>query len=291
MSAPPDVQLEYAFTITLEFGDIETLPDLTRGFARGALYLKGGEVSGPRLNGRVLGGSGGDWAEFRPDGTVATDARYMIEADDGTHILMRNRGFLWGRTPDVMPRMREWMFGDGPQVDDSEFYLRAAPSFEVGPGPHDWLTRHVIVGIGSPPAPRQHVPLPRHPLTMDYERYLEDFNRNDERAMVERWFTEDLVVEVPGLVIRGREDWVGFLEHSHAGGVHETLRPVEVLQADDRILAEVDITFVTADGRPDFPLAPLPPGVETTFKFFAVYHLRGEQIAHLKLGFWPEPLS
>ena len=99
MSAPPDVQLEYAFTITLEFGDIETLPDLTRGFARGALYLKGGEVSGPRLNGRVLGGSGGDWAEFRPDGTVATDARYMIEADDGTHILMRNRGFLWGRSP------------------------------------------------------------------------------------------------------------------------------------------------------------------------------------------------
>jgi hypothetical protein len=126
---------------------------------------------------------------------------------------------------------------------------------------------------------------------MDYERYLEDFNRNDERAMVERWFTDDLVVEVPGLVIRGREDWVGFLEHSHAGGVHETLRPVEVLQDDDRILAEVDITFVTADGRPDFPLAPLPPGVETTFKFFAVYHLRGEQIVHLKLGFWPEPLS
>jgi hypothetical protein len=149
MTGSPDVQLEYAFTITLEFGDIETLPDLTRGFARGALYLKGGEVSGPRLNGRVLGGSGGDWAEFRPDGTVATDARYMIEADDGTHILMRNRGFLWGRTPDVMPRMREWMFGDGPQVDDAEFYLRAAPSFEVGPGPHDWLTRHVIVGIGS----------------------------------------------------------------------------------------------------------------------------------------------
>ena len=126
---------------------------------------------------------------------------------------------------------------------------------------------------------------------MDYERYLEDFNRNDERAMVERWFTDDLVVEVPGLVIRGREDWVGFLEHSHAGGVQETLRPIEVVQHGDRILAEVDISFVTADGRPDFPLAPLPPGEETTFKFFAVYHLRGEQIAHLKLGFWPEHVS
>jgi hypothetical protein len=149
VSLPDDPRLEFAFEITLTFGDIETLPALTRGFARGALYLEGGTVSGPRLSGRVLGGSGGDWAEFRPDGTVATDARYMIEADDGTHILMHNRGFLWGRTPDVMPRMREWMFENGPPVDDSEFYLRAAPSFEVGPGPHDWLTRHILVGIGT----------------------------------------------------------------------------------------------------------------------------------------------
>jgi hypothetical protein len=126
---------------------------------------------------------------------------------------------------------------------------------------------------------------------MDYERYIEDFNRNDERAMVERWFTEDLVVEVPGQVVRGREDWVAFLEHSHAGGVHETLRPVDVLQQGERILAEVDITFVTAEGRPDFPLGPLPPGVETTWKFFAVYHLRDDVIARLKLGFWPDPLA
>jgi hypothetical protein len=148
-SEPDAVRVEFAFEITLVFGDIETLPELTRGFGRGAVYIAEGTVTGPHLSGRVIGGSGGDWAEFRPDGTVATDARYMIEADDGTRILMHNRGFLWGRTPDVLPRMREWMFGDGPQVDDSEFYLRAAPSFEVGPGPHDWLTRHVIVGIGS----------------------------------------------------------------------------------------------------------------------------------------------
>jgi hypothetical protein len=126
---------------------------------------------------------------------------------------------------------------------------------------------------------------------MDYERYIEDFNRNDERAMVERWFTDDLVVEVPGQVIRGVEDWVAFLEHSHAGDVHETLQPVLVLQDDGRILAEVDITFETAQGRPDFPLGPLGPGKPSTFKFFAVYHLRDDRIARLKLGFWPEPVA
>jgi hypothetical protein len=126
---------------------------------------------------------------------------------------------------------------------------------------------------------------------MDYERYVEDFNRNDERATVERWFTEELVVEVPGQVIRGQEDWIAFLEASHAGGVRETLQPVAVLQGDGLVLAEVDIEFVAADGRPDFPLGPLRPGEPATYKFFAVYHLRDDKIARLKLGFWPQPLS
>src|SRR4051794_41957956 len=99
MTAPPDVQLEYAFTITLEFGDIETLPDLTRGFARGALYLKGGEVSGPRLNGRVLGGSGGGRAGFPPARALATGAPFMLGADGGTPQLSRDPGVLSGRPP------------------------------------------------------------------------------------------------------------------------------------------------------------------------------------------------
>jgi hypothetical protein len=126
---------------------------------------------------------------------------------------------------------------------------------------------------------------------MDYAAYIEDFNRNDERATVERWFAEDLVVEVSGQIIRGQEDWIAFLEASHAGGVRETLQPVDVLQDGDRVMAEVDITFVADAGRADFPLAPLEPGQPATVKFFAVYHLRDGLIARLKLAFWPDPLS
>ena len=37
----------------------------------------------------------------------------------------------------------------GPTVDPSEYYLRAAPSFEVEKGRHDWLMRHVFVGLGE----------------------------------------------------------------------------------------------------------------------------------------------
>jgi hypothetical protein len=40
-------------------------------------------------------------------------------------------------------------FAGGPTVDPSEYYLRAAPSFEVEKGRHDWLMRHVFVGLGE----------------------------------------------------------------------------------------------------------------------------------------------
>ena len=126
---------------------------------------------------------------------------------------------------------------------------------------------------------------------MDFDGYVQDFNRNDERPMVERWFTEDVVVEVSGRVIRGQADWIAAVEASHAGGVRETLQPVAVLQDGDLILAEMNIEYVAAEGHPGFRLGPLEPGVPATYKYFAVYRLRDQRIAGLKLAFWPEPVS
>lgn len=151
-SPQPDLEhpaLEFAFEIDLDFQRTHRIPDTPMGFGRGAVYVDAGRVSGPRLNGRVLPDSGGDWAMFRPDGTLAFDARYMLEESDGTLILLHNKGFLWGRKPDTMARVREWIFNGGPPVPEDEYYLRASPSFEVQVGRHDWLTRHVIVGIGK----------------------------------------------------------------------------------------------------------------------------------------------
>jgi hypothetical protein len=34
-------------------------------------------------------------------------------------------------------------------VDPAEYYLRSTPSFEVAAGRHDWLMRHVFVGLGE----------------------------------------------------------------------------------------------------------------------------------------------
>ena len=140
---------EFVFEIDLDFERVHMINNTPEGIGRGAVYVDAGRVSGPKLNGRVIPDSGGDWATFRPDETVAFDARYMIEADDGTLILIRNSGFLWGRKEDTIARIRQWIFDGGDPVPDDEYYLRARPTFEVEAGPHDWLTRHVIIGVGK----------------------------------------------------------------------------------------------------------------------------------------------
>jgi hypothetical protein len=143
------VRLEFIFQIRLYFTRVQNIANMPSGAGRGAVYIDRGTIEGPRLNGSVEPGSGGDWALFRPDEVLATDARYMLRADDGTLILMYNRGYLWGRTADVMTRIRAWIFAGGPPVAHSEYYLRAFPTFEVESGPYDWLMRHVVIGVGE----------------------------------------------------------------------------------------------------------------------------------------------
>ncbi len=98
---------------------------------------------------RAVPGSGGDYAYFRPDDVAVFDARYMLEEEDGTLILLNNRGFLWGRKPDTMQKLRDWAFKGGAPVPHEEYYLRGNPTFECSVGKHDWLTKHVFVGVGE----------------------------------------------------------------------------------------------------------------------------------------------
>ncbi|MCP5145644.1 MAG: DUF3237 domain-containing protein [Gammaproteobacteria bacterium] len=149
MSLPTEAKMAFAFAVRLHFTRVQNIPDMPSGAGRGAVYVDSGTIEGPMLNGRVVPNSGGDYALFRPDDVLTTDARYMLEADDGTLILLHNRGYLWGRTPDVMPRIRDWIFNGGPEVPHSEYYLRSSPTFEVSSGKYDWLMRYIFLGIGE----------------------------------------------------------------------------------------------------------------------------------------------
>jgi Protein of unknown function (DUF3237) len=141
-------KLEFAFEVRLQFALGLMIENTPFGFGRGGTYLGTGTFEGPKLKGTAVPNSGGDNAMFRPDGVLGLDARYMLREDDGTVILLNNRGYIWGRKPDTMARYREIMNG-GPMVPFSEYYFRTTPTFEVSKGKHDWLTRYVFVGIGE----------------------------------------------------------------------------------------------------------------------------------------------
>jgi Protein of unknown function (DUF3237) len=134
--------LEHAFNIRIEFGAGPRLrfqPALTE-FRRGFVSVLGGEITGPRLTGRVLPQSGGDWPRLWPSGLVEFEAHYLLEATDGTPIYVHNRGLAW-QSAATMAKLEA-----GQTVAADETYCRTTPRFEAPAGPHEWLNRTVFVG-------------------------------------------------------------------------------------------------------------------------------------------------
>ena len=136
-------ELEYVFEMHVRLGDrmhTEKLPD---GGKRAFVPVTGGEISGPRLSGRIVPYSGGDWPSVRPDASAIFNARYLLETSDGTQIYIKNRGIRSGSKETIQRILA------GEAVDPSEYYMRLAPRFEAPEGPHEWLSRTVFIGTGE----------------------------------------------------------------------------------------------------------------------------------------------
>jgi len=136
----PDLALQYehAFDIRANFDRRWTTGPIHPGGPDSGYTSvgEGGIVSGPLLNGRLVDYSGADWPMIRSDGVVELNAHYMIEADDGARIYIRNLGYVHGplERPGRPPLPR---------------YFRCTPYFRAPDGPHEWLNRTVIVGVGQ----------------------------------------------------------------------------------------------------------------------------------------------
>ena len=59
--APVTPKLEFVFSIKMLLGIRQKFGPLPQGSIRGFVSAAGGTVEGPRLNGRVVPNSGGDW--------------------------------------------------------------------------------------------------------------------------------------------------------------------------------------------------------------------------------------
>lgn len=135
--------LEFVFEVSVAVGERQRIGATGQGDARGYGPILGGEISGPRLAGSVVGGSGADLPHYRPDGVFEFDARYLLRADDGTLIVLHNRGYRHGPA-DLMQRLDR-----GEEVEPHLYYHRFSPRFEVPIGTHDWLARTVFIGVGK----------------------------------------------------------------------------------------------------------------------------------------------
>jgi len=148
-SALDNPRLEMVMEVRLKFPEVYSMAPLPGGGMRTSVLVQEGTFAGPLLNGKAIPGSGGDYAYWRADEVSCLDARYLLQEDDGTVIMLQNRGFLWGRKPDTMERLRDWAFNNGQPVPHEEYYLRSQTTFECEAGKHDWLTKHVFIGVGE----------------------------------------------------------------------------------------------------------------------------------------------
>ncbi|MBO9669918.1 MAG: DUF3237 family protein [Sphingobium sp.] len=141
---PFQPQLEHVFTISITLSKPFWVRPAARGDMRAAIYATEGVIEGPRLNGRVIPMSGGDFPLTRPNGVIDFDARYLLEADDGAVIYLENRGYRWARSEEAAEKMRK---NEPVSVDD--YYMRVTPRFDAPEGPHAWLSQHVFVGVAE----------------------------------------------------------------------------------------------------------------------------------------------
>lgn len=137
-----DLRFTHAFDVRINFDKRWTIGPISGGAHVGYTSVgEGSTVSGPKLNGRIVDYSGADWPTVRQDGVVELNAHYMIEADDGTRIYIRNMGYVHG------PLRTAAQAAEDPPALPA--YFRCTPYFRAPVGPHDWLNRTVIVGVGS----------------------------------------------------------------------------------------------------------------------------------------------
>jgi hypothetical protein len=130
------IKLEYAFQIRIDFK--ERVSFATPNGRRAYVPAISGVIEGPLLQGIVVPHSGADYA-----GNGRLNAHYMLQASDGAYIYINNTGYLYPIDGKPIDR------NDPSWGGDREFYFRITPVFDTPVGPHDWLTRTVIVGTGQ----------------------------------------------------------------------------------------------------------------------------------------------
>jgi len=102
--------------------------------------VAGGEVTGDRLNGTILGG--GEWALIGPDGFLRVDVRAQVETHDGAFLYIQYLGLL-----EVNEAVQDALAkGTGTDYGDQYFYTN--PRIETGDERYAWVNTTFFIGEG-----------------------------------------------------------------------------------------------------------------------------------------------
>jgi len=132
-------ELEHVFSYCATIGKPQVVGPTAQGI-RAIFPVVDGEVTGPKLHGKVLSG-GGDWLTVRRDGVQLIDVRGTAQTDDGALVYVAYTGvgdlgedgyerFLRGDVPDKIP-------------------LRAAARLETAHPRYAWLNRLQCLLVGE----------------------------------------------------------------------------------------------------------------------------------------------
>jgi len=132
-------ELEYLCSFNTGLSKPEIIGQVAEGYRANA-YHTGGQVTGPKLRGKVLP-VGGDWATIRTDGVFVVDARTTIQTDDDSLLYVSYSGLI-----DIGP--------EGYQMVSAARFppllpIRTTPRFQTAAAAYQWANRLVCIGIGE----------------------------------------------------------------------------------------------------------------------------------------------
>ncbi len=102
--------------------------------------LAGGEVTGDRLNGIIVGG--GEWALIGPDGFLRVDVRLQVETHDGAYLYVQYVGLL-----EVNEAVQDAL-ANGTGTDYGDQYFFTNPRIETGDERYAWVNTTFFIGEG-----------------------------------------------------------------------------------------------------------------------------------------------
>jgi hypothetical protein len=114
----------------------------------------------------------------------------------------------------------------------------------------------------------------------DFRNYIDSFNRDDFPGF-SRYYTDDVVLELPRKELRGRQAIVDFYREVKSK-IRETLEIKQVVADEEGLAAEVATEFYALEDWPDFIVGPIRKGESIRLISLVIYRIRDGKFAHIK---------